>query len=70
VPAVSHRTTWRTRSIAFALGGVDAASGVESAPGIKDPTLVRRFVSTAKAAEPEDYRGREDRRPFDWMLDE
>jgi phosphoribosylanthranilate isomerase len=50
--------------------GVDAASGVESAPGIKDPTLVRRFVTTAKAAEPEDYHGREDRRPFDWMLDE
>jgi phosphoribosylanthranilate isomerase len=50
--------------------GVDVATGVESAPGIKDPTLVRRFVSAARAAEPEDYRGREDDRPFDWMLDE
>ena len=50
--------------------GVDVATGVESAAGIKDPTLVRRFVSTAKAAEPEDYHGREDTRPFDWMLDE
>ena len=50
--------------------GVDVASGVESAPGVKDPRLVRRFVHAAKAAEPPDYRGREDQRPFDWMLDE
>ena len=50
--------------------GVDVATGVESAPGVKDPTLVRRFVSAARAAEPEDYHGREDDRPFDWMLDE
>jgi len=50
--------------------GVDVATGVESSPGIKDPTLVRRFISTAKAAEPEDYHGREDVRPFDWMLDD
>jgi phosphoribosylanthranilate isomerase len=50
--------------------GVDVASGVESAPGVKDPTLVRRFVSAAKAAEPADYHGREDARPFDWMLDQ
>jgi phosphoribosylanthranilate isomerase len=50
--------------------GVDVATGVESAPGIKDPTLVRRFVTAAKAAEPLDYRGREDDRPFDWMLDD
>lgn len=50
--------------------GVDVASGVESAPGVKDPRLVRRFVHAAKAAEPEDYHGREDQRPFDWMLDD
>ena len=50
--------------------GVDAASGTESEPGVKDPSLVRRFVSAAKAAEPEDYHGSEDDRPFDWMLDE
>ena len=28
--------------------GVDVASGVESAPGIKDSQLVRRFVAAAK----------------------
>lgn len=50
--------------------GVDVASGVESAPGVKEPTLVRRFVSAAKSAEPADYHGRDDERPFDWMLDE
>jgi phosphoribosylanthranilate isomerase len=29
---------------------VDVASGVESAPGRKDPALVRRFVAAAKSA--------------------
>ncbi len=50
--------------------GVDVATGVESEPGIKDPTLVRRFVSAAKEAAPADYHGSEDDRPFDWMLDD
>lgn len=49
--------------------GVDVASGVESAPGVKDPTLVRRFVRAAKDAEPADYHGNEDTRPFDWQLE-
>jgi phosphoribosylanthranilate isomerase len=30
--------------------GVDAVSGVESAPGRKDPTKVREFVTNARAA--------------------
>ena len=50
--------------------GVDVASGVESAPGVKDPTKVRRFINAAREAEPADYHGAEDDRPFDWMLDE
>lgn len=49
--------------------GVDVATGVESAPGVKDPTLVRRLVRTAKEAEPPDYHGDEDRKPFDWQFD-
>ena len=31
--------------------GVDASSGLESAPGIKDPDKVRRFIEAAKEAE-------------------
>lgn len=30
--------------------GVDVASGVESAPGVKDLELIRRFISNARAA--------------------
>jgi len=29
--------------------GVDVSSGVESAPGVKDPDLIRRFVAAARA---------------------
>ena len=45
--------------------GVDVATGVEAAPGRKDPTLVRRFISNARAAAPEPYLG-PDELPYDW----
>ena len=31
-------------------GGVDVATGVEVTPGVKDPTLVREFISNARTA--------------------
>lgn len=37
----------------FELAGVDVSSGVESAPGVKDHLLMRRFVEAARAAEEE-----------------
>jgi phosphoribosylanthranilate isomerase len=32
-------------------GGVDVSSGVESAPGIKDPEMIRSFIRAARATE-------------------
>jgi phosphoribosylanthranilate isomerase len=32
-------------------GGVDVSSGVERAPGIKDPDMIRDFIRTARATE-------------------
>jgi phosphoribosylanthranilate isomerase len=32
-------------------GGVDVSSGVESAPGIKDPEMIRQFIRAARSSE-------------------
>ena len=45
--------------------GVDATSGVEAAPGRKDPRLLRAFVAAARAAAPPEHEAGEDR-PYDW----
>lgn len=45
--------------------GVDVSSGVEAAPGRKDPSKVRRFVANARAAAPAPYLG-PDELPYDW----
>lgn len=49
--------------------GVDVASGVEAAPGVKDATRMRLFIRAARDAEPADYHGNEGEKPYDWMLD-
>ncbi len=51
--------------------GVDVATGVESSPGRKDPTMVREFVHNARAAgeeiEPPEVTFEPDTlRPYDW----
>lgn len=41
------------RAVAQAqLGGVDVSSGVESAPGVKDPDRIARFLAAARSARP------------------
>jgi phosphoribosylanthranilate isomerase len=63
--------------------GVDVSSGVEAAPGRKDPRKLRRFVEVAREAGEElaatlqptvaSASGRHNRRadrPYDWAEDE
>jgi phosphoribosylanthranilate isomerase len=45
--------------------GVDVSTGVEAAPGRKDPMKVKRFIDQARAAAPTPYLG-PDELPYDW----
>jgi len=48
---------------------VDVSTGVESAPGKKDPVKLRAFVANAKSVELGTPAYDEGERPYDWLLD-
>lgn len=48
--------------------GVDVVTGVESAPGRKDPMKLRAFIAAAKGAQQARYQGAE-AGPYDWRVD-
>ena len=52
-------------------GGVDVSTGVEAAPGRKDPLLLRAFIANARQAHTEiaardKSEGERDEEPYDW----
>ncbi len=49
--------------------GVDVASGVEMAPGVKDPRLMKAFIEAVRSMEDHGDDHRDDESgPFDWSL--
>ena len=49
--------------------GVDVSTGVERAPGRKDPIKLKQFIATARAAGPKPYLG-PDELPYNWADDD
>lgn len=45
-----HAAVRAVRGMGLSLTGVDVSSGVESAPGVKDPAKIKDFIAAARAA--------------------